>query len=278
VVAKLTGERMGLDLQVLQADDDSITQGQQLLKIIQSPAESWPSAFIVEPASATGMRRVAEMAVTAGIAWVVSNSDVDYIEPLRKKPQVPVFIVTQGQREIGQLQGKQIAALLPRGGSVLYIEGPSMSSVAVQRREGMDSTKPPNVKITTIRSIWSEEGAYQSTATWLRMVPASAGKFDLVAGQTHELALGARKAFQKIENQEQQKKWLGMPYIGIGISNQVKSLVSGDVLTAAVITSVTMDVALKMVVHAIETKEQPPERNVVDTSSYPELDKLTAKR
>ena len=278
VVAKSTGERMGLDLQVIHAEDDSITQSQQLLKIIQSSTESQPSAFLVEPVTATGLRRVAEVAVAEGIAWVISNSDVDYVKQLRKNPRVPVFTVTQGQRDIGQLQGKQLAALLPQGGSVLYIEGPSMSSVAVQRRDGMERTKPQNVQITTLRSKWNEESAYQSAGAWLRLATSRAEKFDLVAGQTHELALGARKAFQSIDNQEQRGKWLGVPFIGIGISNQVKPLVDGRVLAAAVITSVTMELALGMLVRAIETQVQPPERTIVEASSFPDLDKLAPKR
>src|SRR6266852_3784001 len=146
--ARSAAQRLGLDLQVIQAADDSTTQGQQLLKIIESAAEARPNAFLVEPLSVTGLRRVAEAAVAKGIAWVMSNSEVDYVNQLRKNPSVPVFTVTQGQREIGQLQGKQLAALLPRGGSVFYIEGPSMSSVSVQRREGMESAKPRNVRIT----------------------------------------------------------------------------------------------------------------------------------
>ena len=100
IVAKSTGERLGLDLQVIHANDDSITQSQQLLEIIQSKSEPRPSAFLVEPVTGTGLRRVAEAAVAEGIAWVVSNSDVDYVEQLRKKPRVPVFIVTQGQHEM----------------------------------------------------------------------------------------------------------------------------------------------------------------------------------
>ena len=121
--ARSTAQRLGLDLQVIQAADDSTTQNQQLLKIIESSAEARPNAFLVEPLSATGLRRVAEAAVTKGIAWVMSNSEVDYIKQLRKSPSVPVFTVTQGQREIGQLQGKQLAALLPEGGSILCVEG-----------------------------------------------------------------------------------------------------------------------------------------------------------
>ena len=274
VVAKSTGERLGFDLQIMNAKDDSITQSQQLLEIIQSRSAAPPDAFLVEPVTAAGLPRVAEAAVARGIGWVISNSDVDYVKQLRKSPQVPVFTVTQGQYEIGRLQGRQLAALRPQGGSVLYIEGPSMSSVAVQRREGMASAKPKNVQVTTLRSKWSEVSAFQSAIAWLKLATSRAERFDLVAGQTHELALGARKALQSIDDQEQRQTWLAMPFIGIGISSQVKPLVDSRVLTAAVITSVTMELALKILLRAFETKAQPPECSIVEASSLPDLDKL----
>lgn len=276
-VAKSTAQRLGLDLQVIQAADDSTTQSQQLLKIVESSAEARPNAFLVEPLSVTGLRRVAEAAVAKGIAWVMSNSEVDYIKQLRKSPSVPVFTVTQGQREIGQLQGKQLAALLPQGGSVLYIEGPSTSSVAVQRREGMESAKSRNMRITTIHSNWNEESAYQSASTRLQLACSRGESFDLVAAQSHELALGARKAFRNINNLEQREKWLGLRFIGSGISNQVKPLVDAGVLAAAVITSVTMELALRILVRAIETQLLPAERNVVEATSYPDLKKMAAR-
>lgn len=275
--ARSTAQRLGLDLQVIQAEDDSTTQSQQLLKIVESSAEARPNAFIVEPLSVSGLRRVAEAAVAKGIAWIMSNSEVDYITQLRKNPSVPVFTVTQGQREIGQLQGKQLAALLPQGGSVLYVEGPSMSSVALQRREGMESTKPRNIRITTIHSNWNEESAHQSTSTRLQLAISRAENFDLVAAQSHELALGARKAFRNIDNPEQREKWLGLRFIGSGIAGQVKPLVDGGILAAAVMTSVTMEFALRALVRAIETKVQPPERNVVEATSYPDLEKMAAR-
>ena len=276
LVAKSTGEQLGLDLQVLKASDDSITQSQQLLEIIQSRADV-PAAFIVEPVTATGLRRVAEAAVSAGIGWVISNSGVDYVKDLRKTTKVPVFIVTQGQFEIGRLQGKQFAALLPQGGNVLYLEGPSMSSVAVQRREGMESARSPKIVLTTVRSKWSEDSAYLSAVAWLRLATSRAERFNLVAGQTHELALGARKAFQNMEDQGQKQRWMDTPVLGIGIAGQVKPLVHGHILDAAVVTSVTIDTALKLVVRALESQVQPPERTVVEVSSYPELEKVAGK-
>lgn len=278
VVAKAAGERLGVEVQVIRADNDSITQSQQLLKLIQSPAESRPHAIIVEPVTATGLRRVAEAAVAEGIGWVISNSDVDYVAQLRKNPKAPVFVVTQGQHEIGRLQGKQIAALLPQGGAVLCVEGPSMSSVATQRHEGMEIAKPRNVETTVLRSKWSEDGAFQSAGAWMRLATSRAEKFELVVGQTHELAVGTRKALLSSENPEQQKKWREAPFLGIGIASQVKPLVVGKILRAAVVTSVTMELALKSLVRAIETQVQPLERSVVEASSFPELDKLAGRR
>lgn len=278
VVAKATGERLGLDVQVIQAHDDSITQSQQLLEIIQSKAETRPDAFVVEPVTAVGLPRVAEAAIGGGIAWVISNSDVAYVGHLRKNAKVPVFTVTQGQKEIGEIQGKQIAALLPNGGSVLCIEGPSMSSVAVKRHAGMENTKPQNLKITTLRSKWSEESAYQSVSAWLRLATSRGEKFDLVTGQTHELAIGARKVLQSITNQEQQQGWVGVPFLGIGIANHVKSLVDKRFLAAAVVTSATTEIALKLLVGAFDAQVAPPERSVVEAGSYPELGKLGARR
>ncbi len=276
IAAKAAGERLGLDLQVIHAKDDSITQSQQLLEFIQTRAETRPDAFLVEPVTGTGLPRVAEAAVAAGMAWVISNSDVEYVSALRKKTHVPVFTVTQGQREIGRIQGQQMAALLPHGGSVLFVAGPSMSSVAVLRQEGMEAAKPRTIQLTTLRSKWSEESAYQSVSAWLKLATSRAERIDLVAAQTHELALGARKVLQTVDDARQKQRWLEVPFIGIGVFSQVKPLVDGKLLNAAVVTSVTMGLAIGILVRALEGKGQPQERTIVEATSLPELEKIIA--
>jgi ABC-type sugar transport system substrate-binding protein len=277
IAATSAGEKFGCDVQIMYANDDSITQSQQLLEIVQSRSAAKPDAFLVEPVTATGLPRVAEAAVAAGIGWVISNSDVDYVSRLRKTSQLPIFTVTQGQREIGRLQGQQLAALLPGGGSVLLVEGPSMSSVAVQRRQGMQSAISPKLQITALRSKWSEASAEQSVAAWLKLATSQAERFHLVAGQTHELALGARKAFQTAAAPEEKARWQEKPFIGIGISNHVKPLIESRALTAAVVTSVTMELALKILVQACKSKIAPPEHNIIEASSLPDLAALSAR-
>jgi ABC-type sugar transport system substrate-binding protein len=277
IVARAVAQQLGLDLRVIHSNDDSITQSQQLLEIIHSSPENRPNAFLVEPGTSTGLRRVGEAAVSEGIGWVISNTDVDYVKQLRAGTNAPVFMVSQGQTEIGRLQGQQMSALLPNGGSVLFVKGPSMGTVAAQRVEGMESVKPQNVKLATLRSKWSQEGAYHSAVSWLQLATSRAEKFDLVAAQTHELALGTRKAFQEIASSEQRNRWLEMPCIAIGISSQVKPLVDRRVLKAAVVTSVTMELALRLLVRAFETQVQPVERTIVEMYSYPPLEGLSPK-
>ena len=274
LAAKSAAARLGVSLEVMHAEDDPITQSQQLLGAVQARPELRPDGIVVEPATGTGLRRVAQAAVAAKIAWVISNSDVDYVRQLRNTPGATVFAVTQGQVEIGRVQGRQIAALLPQGGSILFVQGPSTSSVAQHRNDGMESTRPRGIVIKKLKSKWSEEDAYRSVTSWLRLRTVRAEDTVLVAGQTHELALGARRAFQEVKNPEERKKWLGLPFIGIGISSQAEPLVDRGILTAAVITSVTMEMAIEMLVRALQTGIQPQECTWVEVSSYPSLEKL----
>jgi len=89
-----------------------------------------------------------------------------------------------------------------------------MSSVSTQRFEGMESARPRNVQLTVLRSKWSESSAQQSVDAWLRLATSRAEKYSLVVGQTHELAIGARNAFQTVSDLDQQKRWLDLPFLG----------------------------------------------------------------
>jgi ABC-type sugar transport system substrate-binding protein len=276
VVAKAVAARLGVDLELFQADDDVITQSQQLLNIIQSPAASRPDALIVEPVSGAGLQRVAQAGVAAGIAWIVSNFNVEYLSELRSSASVPVFAVSQGQSDIGLTQGRQMAALMSSG-TVLYIQGPGTSAVAVQRRLGMESSKPRDIKIRTLHSRWAEESAFQAVTAWLRLATSRPEYFGLIAAQTHELALGARRAFEALPQNDRRAQWLGLPCIGVGIARQVEPLVDRGILAAGVITATTMDVALELTFRAIAHKAEVPACTFVKTSSYPELEVLTGK-
>jgi ABC-type sugar transport system substrate-binding protein len=65
--AQQTAERLGIDLRVLYAESDSITQSQQLLEIIQSPACD-VDGIMLEPTGGTAFPQVGHAAAAKGIA------------------------------------------------------------------------------------------------------------------------------------------------------------------------------------------------------------------
>src|SRR5215472_5503854 len=109
--AEKTARRLGVDLKIIHANNDSLTQSQQLLQFVQDSASMRPDAIVFEPAGGTAFPQVARAAAAAGIGWVVLNHEADYVSELRRTYKVPVFTVSSDHQEIGKIQGKQFAAL-----------------------------------------------------------------------------------------------------------------------------------------------------------------------
>jgi ABC-type sugar transport system substrate-binding protein len=143
---------LGCDLQVIFADNNAITQGTQLLKIIQAAPATRPDAIICEPVGGPCLPQVARAAVQAGIPWVLLNRDADYLQEIRKSaPKPPIFTISADQKEVGRIQGRLLAALVRDGAGVLHIQGPSENVVAKDRTTGMQMTLTPGVPVVTLR-------------------------------------------------------------------------------------------------------------------------------
>ena len=271
--AKTSAQRLGLDLQVINAKSDPITQSQQLLEVVQAQSGR-PDGVIVEPVNNQGLPRVAEAAVAAGIGWVVSNASVDYLDPLRKSAKAPVFAVSQDHTEIGRMQGRQFLAILPRGGSVLYLRGPATNFLAAQRSEGLESVLGANVQVKSLKIQWTAESAYNSVTSWLRLSTVHAADTHLIAAQNTDFILAARQAFEENASGPDRQRWLSLPSCGVGVLGQAKPLLDAGTLNAAIITSLTMDTAMEMLVRHIQSGSQPPAQTFVKAWSQPTLEEL----
>jgi ABC-type sugar transport system substrate-binding protein len=64
---------------------------------------------------------------------------------------------------------KQVAALLPEGGTILGILGPATDSISEQRLNGLKSTIQGNTRLLTVRGKWTEQSGYEAAAAWLRL-------------------------------------------------------------------------------------------------------------
>jgi ABC-type sugar transport system substrate-binding protein len=275
--AEKAARRLGVDLQIVHANNDAVTQSQQILQFIQGSASSRPDAIIFEPAGGTGFPQVARAAIAAEIGWVVLNHDADYIPQLRQASHVPIFSISSDHVEVGKIQGKQFAALLPQGGSVLYIEGPNNSSASHERTKGMNLTKPANIQVKTLRANWTEESAHRAVSSWLRLRTSQEMHIDLVGAQDDSMAAGARKAFAEIAVGERER-WLQIPFTGCdGLPKTGQSWVRSGLLTATIYIRPNTDLALEMLTEAIRSGVKPPERQLTAPESVPTLEELTAR-
>jgi ribose transport system substrate-binding protein len=275
--AEKAARRLGVDLQIVHANNDAVTQSQQLLHFIQGSAASRPDAIIFEPAGGTGFPQVARAAVAADIGWVILNHEAAYLHELRRASQVPVFSLSSDHEEVGKIQAKQFAALLPLGGSVLYIEGPANSSAAQLRTAGMNLAKPSNIQVKTLRANWTEEGAHRAVSSWLRLRTSHQTIVDLVAAQDDSMAAGARKAFSEIAEDERER-WMKIPFTGCdGLPKTGQSWVRSGLMTATVYIRPNTDLALEMLTEAIRSGVQPPEKKLILPESMPSIDDLAAR-
>lgn len=274
--AREVAERLGVDVDILYAGNDAITQSEQLLKIIQGPKDKHPDGIVCAPVGTT-LVRVAQQAAAAGIGWALLNREGDYITELRRTSHAPVFLVTVDQGEIGRIQGRQIAALLPEGGMVLCVTGPSGSGVADQRLTWMQTAKPASVQVRTLSGSWSEESGHKAVSRWLQLRTSHETPVTLIAGQNDDMAMGAKRAFKEQTTGAQRERWLSLPYLGCDCCPGAgREWVRNGMLTASVVNPPTASIALELMIKAIQTKSQPPERTTADPDSHPALDKLKA--
>jgi ribose transport system substrate-binding protein len=272
--AEEMARRVGVDLQVIFADNDSIQQSQQLLKLIQSNT-AVPDGIVLESVSGTALPQVARAAAAAGIGWVVLNRLAEYIPDLRRNYKVPLFAVAANNEEVGRIQGRQLEKCLPEGGSVLYIQGPSDSLVGKTRTDGLLKTKPAGVQLKMIRGQWTEASAYKAVTAWLRLTTSQQARIDAITSQNDAMAIGARKAFQEVSDLNTRDRWLCLPYLGCdGVPNTGQAWVRNGSLAATVIIPPLAGQAVDMLATSIRTGAMPPELTMMAPQSFPALDAI----
>ncbi len=277
--AKAAAAELGVEAQIVYADNDAITQSTQVLKAIQTEPSLRPSGIIIEPLGATTFPQVAGAAASAGIGWAVLTREAEYTAELRKTTRSPVFSVGADQVEVGRIQARQVAALLPRGGTVLLIQGPSVSSVSRDRYTGLQELLAPNVHVTSLRGRWTEESAYQSVCSWLRLMAAQRLRIDLIVAQNDAMGIGARKAIQETIADRDRDQWLGIPITGCdGVPRTGQTWVRTGQLTATVITPPSAGQALILMTQALRSGTSVPAHSFTTPAPFPAIEELAPRR
>jgi ABC-type sugar transport system substrate-binding protein len=273
-VALDAGRRLEVEIQILYSCNDAITQSEQLLNAIHAPSNVRPDGILCAPVGTT-LASVARCAAENGIGWALLNREGDYLDELRRIGSAPVFFISSDQAEMGRIQGRQIAALLPDGGTILYILGPSASPIVQYRRSFMESTKPANVQMRTLTADWNQQSGYKAVYSWLQLSTSRNAAIDLIAAQCDDTAMGAREAFEANTAGAEKARWTSLPFIGVdGCPGAGRDWTSRGLLTATVVNPPTAGRALEIMVAALRTKALPPKHALIAPSSFPGLDSL----
>jgi ABC-type sugar transport system substrate-binding protein len=273
--AEEMARKLGSEVEIVFAENDAVTQSTQLLKVLQGRAETRPDAILIEPVGSSALPQVAQAACAAGIGWAVLNKKPDYLADLRRTATAPVFAVISDHSEIGRIQGKQFAALLPGGGLVLYIKGPSQSLAARDRELGMMQTKPSNIQLALLKAEWTEKSAARAVRSWLQLATSQASRVKLVAAQDDSMAMGARQAFKEITNEAERSHWLSLPFTGCdGQPGTGQVWVRDKSLAATVHIPPLAGQAMEILAKAMQGHAQPPEQFLTTSRSIPPLESL----
>ena len=277
MAAQNASHQYGFNVTVIYAESDALVQSQQLLSLIHSSTATRPDVIMLEPVG-TGMVRVAQEAVKAGIGWVVLNREVDYIDELRGAAHVPVFTVTTNHSETGRIQGRQINALLPDGGTVVYLQGPNTNPVSKVRADGVLETKAPHIQLRMLNGHWLESTAADAVSSWLGLSTSRDLHLRVVAAQNDFMAMGARKAFAQLADKYNRKDWLDIRYIGCdGLEDYGSRWAASGQLAATILcpplSPIAMEILAKEVAHGVHS----PACVFTDPVSYPALEQLRPK-
>src|SRR5579862_9269651 len=157
---------------------------------------------------------------------------------------------------------------------MLYIEGPANSVAAKQRTAGMNRTKPLNIQVKSMRANWTEESAHKAVSSWLRLQTSQESHIDLVGAQDDSMAVGARKAFSEIAENER-ARWMKIPITGCdGMPKTGQAWVRNGTLAATIFIRPNTDLAIEMLVEAFKNAAGLPESKVTAPESVPALAEL----
>jgi ABC-type sugar transport system substrate-binding protein len=138
---------------------------------------------------------------------------------------------------IGEIQGRQLSAVVPKGGAALCVSGPRRSSAAEQRLEGTRSALRADIKLfDTQAGDWTESSGAVAATSWYGVFKARNETVYAVAGQSDELVLGAMTSLKAVDNTAHRQMFSKVKTLGVDACPALgKRLVDTGTLTASIV-------------------------------------------
>jgi ABC-type sugar transport system substrate-binding protein len=242
VAAELTRSGFPIRVDCRYGRGDEASQLQQIEA--DRSAEPRPSLFIVIPINKDAVYRILTGIVDAhqDVTCVFLHQPLARIQSAERKVHGSrLFSVAADQAEIGRIQARQFAALLPGGaGDVLYVQGRANSYATAERMKGLLAELPQTrgVKLTGYRVYgdWSPGSVRPAVEGWMQL----GGRFDWIqaaGAQSDDMALALGALLRE--------KGRSIPVIGVDGLEAGKRAVDEGVLSATVVQPLGVGEALR---------------------------------
>ncbi len=237
-------------------------------------AEASPpvDAVLTEPWNASTLSlMVKELKGRAGLvllnAWdpLVESNRADWGAGL------PLACVSTPHEEIGRIQGSQVSAVVPPDGAVLVVTGPSRSSAAQERLQGLRSTVRPDITVHDAEaSQWAEAAGITAFNDWYRVFKSRHEEIHAIAGQSDDVAVGTREAACAVSDAEHARMFSKAKLLGVGgCPGFGRDLVDAGDLHATIILPPNTAMAIDLLERFWADGEPPPLQSFTTVAPYP---------
>jgi ABC-type sugar transport system substrate-binding protein len=247
-------------------------------------------ALIVLPVSTSGPAVLLSQAASKGIAIILINRLTHDLNPamgwslprLRKDfPSVLTIRVAPDEMSIGRVQGEQILALLPRGGTVIYVQGNMLTSGGIDRTAGLQEVLAGRsiYNVGKVDGGWTSPGAEAALHAWLGLMLLNTDYHPrLVVSQSEMMVEGIQRALDRAANQFSRPELRGLPITGCDGMAGFKRAVDKGRLAATVELPSRAEAAMRVLDEFWARGLIPSALEVLmPASSYPSLEDLSRR-
>jgi ABC-type sugar transport system substrate-binding protein len=265
--AHAAGRRLGVEVEVLFAEDNGVLQIQHLFRSLHAPEGERPAALLVHTRVADGLERVARNAARAHVGWFLLNRTAPYVNAIRgENPGFAIAAVTTDHAEVGRIHARQLGGLCPPGAQVLYVQGPADAPAARLRLEGLqEATRGRSYDLKVVNGEWTAASAEKAIAAWVRLKTSDLFRPAAVVCQNDNMARGVRQALDRLR-----PEWARLPFLGCdGLPKGGRRDVDEGRLAATVAMPSCAGPAIELAVTWIRTGRVPPAETVLAPAPYP---------
>lgn len=229
-------------------------------------------AVVTEPATVAGIELLLKD-LKGRTGLVLLNAWDPMVETQARDwgPGLPFGTISMPHREFGEMQGRQVSAVVPQGGGVLVITGPARSSAAAERLAGLKSSVRPDIQVHDIEAgQWNEADGALAFGSWYGVFKSRRETIDAVVGQSDDLAVGARQAATAVSNPEHARMFAAAKYFGVGaVPGFGREKVDDGTLYASIVAPPNAGTAIDLLHRHWTAGTAVPLRSFTAVAAYP---------